>query len=101
MPVSAALPFGAIPVVYEEQFNGTRVGRSVQYRQWSNQAGASTDPGFAGQDAGNTIGSLTGSTTPIASTPPIQEKIRALKITIRAFDQSAGQIRQQTLIEDL
>ncbi len=100
MPASATLPFGAVSTFYYERFNGNEVARSVQYRQWSNQAGVSTDPGFAGQDAGNTIGSLTGSTTPIPSTPPIQEKLRALKITIRVFDQSAGQIRQQTLIED-
>ena len=92
--------FGALPAQYEEHFNGTRVARNVQYRQWSNLPGVSTDAGFAGQDAGNAVGALTGSSTPIPATAPVQERIRALKITIRVFDQSAGQIRQQTVIED-
>ncbi len=89
-------PFGTFSGSYTEQ----GVARSAQYRQWSNQPGVSTETGFAGQDAGASVGSITTSTTPIAATAPIEEKLRALKVTIRVFDQTAGQMRQQTMIQD-
>jgi hypothetical protein len=92
--------FGAFTGTYDERANGGAQSRTVQYRQWSNQAGVSTEGGFAGQDAGSSFGTIVTSSTPIPASAPIEEKLRALKITIRVFDQTAGQLRQQTLIED-
>ncbi len=101
MPTTPPPPaFGAFTGSYDERANGRAQSRTVQYRQWSNQAGESTETGFAGQDAGSSFGAIVTSTTPIPASAPIEERLRALKITIRVFDQTAGQLRQQTLIED-
>ncbi|TWU07650.1 PulJ/GspJ family protein [Stieleria varia] len=77
----------------------------VSYRQWSLiQGGLANEGEFVGQDSGlQTMGglaTLAPSTLPIRAVAPVQAKLKALQVTIRLFDVSAEQIRQQTVVED-
>lgn len=76
----------------------------VSYRNWSRFPGKSLSEGsFNGQWAGSqndTFSEIQPSNNPIPVTPPIPEPLQAIQVTLRVFDISAGQIRQQSIIED-
>ena len=86
------------------QNNGSTVAtrtRAMIYRRWTSFTGAIANEGnFAGQDAGRAQTTGTPSDTPISVSPPVNDKLRAIKVSIRVNDVSAGTIRQQSVLQE-
>ncbi|MCO8123649.1 hypothetical protein NHH03_18025 [Stieleria sp. TO1_6] len=75
--------------------------RNVVIRRWTSLDGSLGISGeFAGESAGSSQIVPQGSDTPIQITPPVPEKLRAIKISIRLNDFAAETIRQQTVIQE-